>query len=231
MRREVLDALLADRAARRPVAVLTQLESGRQCLLRDDGSVPGDAPGAEVIGQARELLDSNRSATLDTDTGRVFVHSYTPPLKMLLVGAVHVAQALAPMAELAGYEVTVIDPRRAFASDERFPDVQVTHEWPDEALERIVPDRGTAVVTLTHDPKLDDAALKVAVASDAFYIGALGSRRTHAARVERLREAGLGEAQLARIRGPVGLAIGARYPAEIAVAILGEVTQVLRNAG
>lgn len=231
MRRDVLDALLEERAARRPVAVVTRLDDGSQCLLRADGGTIGDTLDEALLQQAQELLDANRSATVNTDSGRVFVQSCTPPLKMLLVGAVHVAQALAPMAELAGYEVTVIDPRRAFASDERFPDVRVTHEWPDEALERLAPDRSTAVITLTHDPKLDDAALRVALTSDAFYIGALGSKRTHEARLERLREAGLKDGQLARIRGPVGLPIGARYPAEIAVAILGEVTQVLRNAG
>jgi xanthine dehydrogenase accessory factor len=145
------------------------------------------------------------------------------------VGAVHIAQALAPMASLAGYHVTVVDPRRAFATDSRFPDVAMTRDWPDEALAALAPDRRTAVVTLTHDPKLDDPALDVALRGEAFYVAALGSRRTHAGRLERLRALGHGEAALARIHGPAGLEIGAVSPAEIAVSVMAEMTRALRR--
>ncbi len=149
---------------------------------------------------------------------------------MIVVGAVHIAQALVPMARLAGYEVVVVDPRRTLASIERFPNVAVTTDWPDEALTTLAPDRRTAVVALTHDPKLDDPALAAALASDAFYIGALGSRRTQASRLARLREMGFSDHDLSRIHGPIGLPVGATSPAEIAISILGQVTQVLRGA-
>lgn len=143
------------------------------------------------------------------------------------MGAVHIAQSLVPMASLSGYDVTIVDPRQAFATAARFPNVSINHNWPDEAMEALDPDRRTAVVTLTHDPKLDDPALKVALSSDAFYIGSLGSKRTHAKRVIRLREAGLTEKKLAKIRAPIGLDIGAVSPAEIAISIMGQVTAVL----
>jgi xanthine dehydrogenase accessory factor len=146
-----------------------------------------------------------------------------------VVGAVHIAQALAPMAALAGYEVTVIDPRQAFATESRFPGVRLVTEWPDEALGALRPNRRTAVVTLTHDPKLDDPALEVALRSDAFYIGALGSTRTQAKRLHRLQELGFNQEQLGRIHGPIGLKLGGRAPAEIAIAILAEATQVLHQ--
>ena len=163
-----------------------------------------------------------------TDGARVAV-VHGPPLRMAVVGGVHIAQALSGMAALAGFDVTVIDPRPAFASGARFPGVALSNEWPDEALRALAPDSRTAVVTLTHDPKLDDPALRVALASEAFYVGALGSRRTNAARAERLRAAGFGEAELARVHGPVGLDIGAATPGEIAVAILAECVSRLRG--
>jgi xanthine dehydrogenase accessory factor len=156
---------------------------------------------------------------------------FNPPLRLVVVGAVHIAQTLVPMAGLAGYDVTVVDPRRAFASDARFPGVDVRQDWPDEALEALEPDARTAVVTLTHDPKLDDPALDVALRSDAFYIGALGSKRTHAGRRERLTELGHDARALDRIHGPAGLAIGAVSPAEIALSVMAEMTQVLRQGG
>ena len=148
---------------------------------------------------------------------------------MIVVGAVHIAQSLVPMAALAGYDVTVVDPRRAFATDARFPGVTLSTDWPDDALTALDPDRRTAVVTLTHDPKLDDPALAVALRSTAFYIGALGSRRTHARRVERLREAGFNDKDIARIHAPIGLDIGAVSPAEISISILGQITEVLHT--
>jgi xanthine dehydrogenase accessory factor len=182
-----------------------------------------------VIAAARTALRSDRSGPVEADGGRYFIRVYNPPLRMAVIGAVHIAQALAPMAALAGYEVTVIDPRQAFATEARFPGVRLVPDWPDEALGALRPDRRTAVVTLTHDPKLDDPALEVALRSDAFYIGALGSTRTQAKRLHRLQELGFNQEQLGRIHGPIGLKLGGRAPAEIAIAILAEATHVLHR--
>jgi xanthine dehydrogenase accessory factor len=159
----------------------------------------------------------------------VFIQVLNPPVRLIVIGAVHIAQALAPMAVIAGYQVIIVDPRRSFATDERFPGVTLRTEWPDEVLEELAPDSRTAVVTLTHDPKLDDPALHAALRSPAFYIGCLGSSRTHAGRLSRLRKAGFDDAALARIHGPLGLAIGARSPAEIALAALAQITSRLRG--
>jgi len=230
MKADTLARLLAERAAKRPVAVATDLATGAQALVRG-ADVSGDLElDAGALAAARARLAEDRSGVVEAGGRRLFLHVFNPPARLILVGAVHIAQALAPMAALAGYGVTVIDPRRAFASDARFPDVALIGDWPDEAMAALNPDRRTAVVTLTHDPKLDDPALQVALRSDAFYIGSLGSSRTHAARLERLRAAGFGDAELARIHGPVGLAIGAASPAEIAVSILAQITAV-RHAG
>ena len=227
MKRDLLDRLLADRAAKRPAAVATDLDSGTQALVRLD-DVRGDlALDTAMLEAARTALSAARSGILDIAGRRIFLQVSNPPLRMLIVGAVHITQALAPMAALAGYDVTVIDPRRAFATDQRFPDVKLVGDWPDEAMEKLRPDSRTAVVALTHDPKIDDPALSVALRSDAFYIGALGSKRTHANRLARLREAGFDERATARIHGPIGLTIGAKSPAEIAISILAQVTAVL----
>lgn len=231
MLRDTLNGLLAAREAKRPVVLVSDLESGEQCIF------PADAPGAgaaalapEVRAACVEALRTDRSRMLPDAAGRsLFLHVFNPPLRLVVVGAVHITQALAPMGALLGYEVTVVDPRRAFASGERFPGVAVDTDWPDDALRRLAPDRRTAVVTLTHDPKLDDPALEAALAGDAFYIGSLGSRRTHAARLERLRARGFGESALRRIHGPIGLAIGAKSPAEIAAAVIAQITAVLRE--
>lgn len=228
MRRLVLDALLAARADKRPVALVTNLDNGRQALLDGDEVIGDLTLGSVVLDRVRQAIADDRSGAL-ADTS-LFVQVCNPPLRMVVVGAVHIAQALVPMATLAGYDVTVVDPRRAWATDDRFPDVTLSIAWPDEALSALCPDRRTAVVTLTHDPKLDDPALLVALASDAFYIGALGSKRTHAKRLDRLREQGQDEVLLARIHGPAGLAIGAKSPAEIAVSIVAQATQALHRA-
>ena len=159
-----------------------------------------------------------------------FVHPHNPPLRLIVVGAVHIAQALVPMAQTTGFAVTVVDPRRAWATADRFPGITLIQEWPDEAMVALAPDSRTAVVTLTHDPKLDDPALDVALKSDAFYIGALGSRRTHAKRVARLTELGHAEAAIARIHAPVGLNIGAVTAPEIALSILAEIVAARRGA-
>jgi xanthine dehydrogenase accessory factor len=165
------------------------------------------------------------------DESRTFVAIHNPPLRLIVVGAVHIAQALVPMARIAGYDPLLIDPRESFASEERFPGETVLHDWPDEGVRAFGLDQRTALVLLTHDPKLDDPALEEALNSDVFYIGALGSTRTHAKRVERMKALGLTDAQIARIHGPIGLDIGAAGPAEIAVAILAQMTQVLRQGG
>jgi xanthine dehydrogenase accessory factor len=161
--------------------------------------------------------------------GRLFLTVYVPPPQLLITGAVHISQVLAPIGKLLGYDVTIVDPRTAFASIERFPDVKVVAEWPDTALPRLNVDRYTAFVALTHDPKIDDPALTYALARDCFYIGALGSRKTHGRRIERLKAQGVSEAELARIHAPIGLDIGAVSPAEIAVAIMGQITERLHE--
>ena len=228
MKRAIFDALQAARTAKRAVVVATALKDGRQALI-DGDKAEGELPVNETLrAAARRALRDDKSHTIETDAGSVFVQAFNTPLRMLVVGAVHIAQTLAPMAVLAGYAVTIIDPRRSFATAERFPGVALTHEWPDEAMDRIGLDARTAVVTLTHDPKIDDPALERALRSDCFYIGCLGSTRTHKARLGRLSEMGFGEKDFARIHGPVGLDIGAQSPAEIAVSIVAEVTSVLR---
>ncbi|HUF54962.1 MAG TPA: XdhC/CoxI family protein [Thermohalobaculum sp.] len=211
---DLLEALVEARAARRAVAVVTDTDDWQRRLIG-----PDEAP-------ARFRAD--RSGFEETAPG-VFVGVHNPPLRLAIVGAAHIAQPLGAMARLAGYDVTIVDPREAFASAERFPGERLVHDWPDAALAAHGLDARTAVVTLTHDPKLDDPALIAALGSEAFYIGALGSTRTHAKRVDRLKAAGFGEAEIARIDAPVGLAIGARSPAEIAAATLAQMTERLRR--
>ncbi len=225
MKAETLKQLLADRAAKRPVVLATWLDGGREALLypADD-----DADGA-LMTAAVEAVRGDKSTTVETDDGKVFLHVFNTPLRMAIVGAVHIAQPLSQMAVLAGYDVTVIDPRGAFASEDRFPGINLSDDWPDEAMEKLAPDARTAVVLLTHDPKLDDPALAVALKARPFYIGALGSSRTHAKRKDRLAADGFTDRDFARIHGPVGLAIGAKSPAEIAIAIMAQVTEVLRR--
>jgi xanthine dehydrogenase accessory factor len=231
MKRAILDALMAARQAGRPVAVATNLRSGQQRLIFADESSGELCLDIDMMLAAVEALKSDRNTTLKTPAGDVFVQVYNPPPRVFVVGAVHIAQPLARMAQLAGYGVTIIDPRRGFAGGERFTGVEVTGEWPDEALERLKPDARSAIVTLTHDPKLDDPALEVALRSPAFYVGALGSKKTHTARLERLRRAGLSDAELAKIHGPIGLSIGAVSPAEIALSIMAQITQLRRQGG
>ena len=229
MKGRILDAVIAAGRETRSVALATDLATGRQ-LLVDDIAAEGDLTlNAAALAEVREALRIDRNMTLETSEGRIFVEVFSPPRRCFVVGAVHIAQPLVQMLRLADYGVTVIDPRGSFATEARFPLVDLTQEWPDEALERLRPDHRSAVVTLTHDPKLDDPALAVALRSDCFYIGALGSRRTHAARCSRLTELGFGESDLERIHGPIGLAIGAVSPAEVAISIVAQMTQILRR--
>jgi xanthine dehydrogenase accessory factor len=227
VRRATLDQIVAHR----PVVRVTHLRTGAESLLHPlEAAPPSLSVTPEVWEAAARALAADRSTLLETPDGPLFLHVFNTPLRLYLVGAVHIAQLLAPMAALAGFSVVVIDPRRAFATVERFPDVTLIGEWPDAAFARLTLDGRAAVVTLTHDPKLDDPALTAALGSRAFYVGALGSKKTHAARLERLRAAGFGDAQLSRIAGPVGLDIGARAAGEIAVSILAGVIAALRAA-
>jgi len=226
MRSETLQQLLADRTAKRIVVLATDLDSGIDRLLYPADSDADD----ELTAAARRAAGADKSGIAElTDGSRQFLHVFNPPLRMIVVGAVHIAQPLSQMALLAGYDVSIIDPRQGFASADRFPAIHMLDDWPDDAMAALDPDRRTAIVTLTHDPKLDDPALFAALRSDAFYIGALGSTRTHARRLERLTAEGFGERDFARIHGPIGLDIGGKSPAEIAVSIIAEVTQVLRR--
>jgi xanthine dehydrogenase accessory factor len=224
MRLDLLSALNAERAARRAAALVTDIGSGEQRLVRE-GDLAAD-PLAEPIS---ERLRQGKSGLVEADGRQLFLTVQVPPVRLLVIGAVHISQALAPMARALDLDVTVVDPRTAFATPERFPDVPVLAEWPDEAIPRIGLDRYTALLALTHDPKVDDPALAAALRAECFYVGALGSRRTHARRVERLGEAGFSEGEMARIHAPIGLDIGAVSPAEIALSILGEIVATLRK--
>jgi xanthine dehydrogenase accessory factor len=223
MRREILERLLAAGSARIATALVTRLSDGRQALVDGDGVCGELELGGDLLGAVQQCMRVERSGPLPLDEN-LLVRVYAGPPRLLVLGAVHIAQALAPMAALAGFDVTVIDPRRAFADVERFPNVTLSTEWPQEAMARLAPDARTAVVTLTHDPKLDDPALVAALQSPAFYIGSLGSTRTHASRVARLTELGLGD-RVGRIHAPIGLALGGRSPAEIAVATVAQMVQ------
>jgi xanthine dehydrogenase accessory factor len=221
MKLELLKSLNAERAARRPVIVVTDVASGRERLVK-----AADIPNDPLRATLTESLRTGRSGMADTAEGRVFLTVYVPAPQLVITGAVHISQTLAPMGQMLGYDVTIVDPRTAFASPERFPDVKIVAEWPDVALPPLNVDRYTAFVALTHDPKIDDPALLHALSRDCFYIGALGSRKTHARRIDRLKAET--NADLTRIQAPIGLDIGAVSPAEIAVAIMAQITERLR---
>lgn len=223
MKRETLAALNDARRNGRAIVRAVDIASGDERLL--DPGKDKSTLGIAAAGAAR----ADTSQSLEIDGRTWFLQVYNPPLDLVVVGAVHIAQPLSRMAALAGYGVRIIDPRTAFATAERFPGISLSHDWADEALSKAPLGPRSAIVLLTHDPKLDDPALVAALKSDCFYIGALGSKKTQAARRARMKAEGFSEEALLRIRGPVGLNIGARSPAEIAVAILAEITQVLRG--
>ncbi|TMJ72977.1 MAG: XdhC family protein [Alphaproteobacteria bacterium] len=225
MKLEILKTLNAERAARRAAVVVTDVATGKQRLVKA-AEVARDPLKEEIEKHIRR----GKSGMVEMPAGKAFLTVHVPPPQLVITGAVHISQALAPIARLLGYDVTIVDPRTAFASIERFPDVKVIAEWPDIALPPLGIDRYTAFVALTHDPKIDDPALTHALARDCFYIGALGSKKTHARRIERLKAQGLSDGTLARIHAPIGLAIGAVSPSEIAVAIMGEITAELRQS-
>ncbi|MCC6889156.1 MAG: XdhC family protein [Hyphomicrobiales bacterium] len=223
MKLEILKSLNAERAARRAAVVVTDQATGAQRLVKA-ADVAGD-PLREPIDKR---IRTGKSGMEELPGGKVFITVHVPAPRLVATGAVHISQALAPIARLVGYDVVIVDPRTAFATPERFPDVKVIAEWPDTALPPLGIDHYTAFVALTHDPKIDDPALMHALKRDCFYIGALGSKKTHARRLDRLKAQGLTDADLKRIHAPIGLPIGAVSPAEIAIAIMGEITARLR---
>src|ERR1700728_5143852 len=224
MKLDILATLNAEREARRAAILITNVASGKSRLVK-----AADVPKDPLRAVLAERLRTGKSGIVETPEGHAFFTVYVPAPQLVITGAVHISQALAPIGKMLGYDVTIVDPRTAFASPERFPDVKVVAEWPDQALPPLNVDRYTAFVALTHDPKIDDPALAHALARDCFYIGALGSRKTHARRVDRLKEQGLSDAAIARIHAPIGLDIGAVSPAEIAVAIMAQITSRLRE--
>jgi xanthine dehydrogenase accessory factor len=224
MRLELLSILNAERAARRACVLVTDTENGEQRLVK--GAEIAADPLAEQLDSA---LRAGKSATIEVAGRQVFLTVQVPPVRIVAIGAVHITQALAPMARLAGFYLTIIDPRTAFATPERFPHGSLIADWPQNVLPDFAPDRYTAIACFTHDPKIDDPALEAGLWAECFYVGALGSRKTHGKRVERLKEKGFSDSQIARIRAPIGLDIGAVSPQEIAVSVLGEIILALRK--
>ncbi|MDA0219280.1 MAG: XdhC family protein [Proteobacteria bacterium] len=224
MKLDTLKALNAARAAKRAVALVTDLESGEERLL-----AWGEEKDTGLARHIDEAFAADRSATVEIDGRAVFINVFNPPLRLIVVGAVHIAEPLARYAAIVGYDVTIIDPRRAYTEAERFPGVTMLGDWPDDALATLAPDHRTAVVTLTHDPKIDDPALHFALRAPVFYVGCLGSRKTHGKRIDRLTAEGFSPEEIARIQGPVGLDIGARTPQEIALSIMAQVVAAHRG--
>ncbi|MCB1453798.1 MAG: XdhC family protein [Rhizobiaceae bacterium] len=220
----LLKELNAERAARRAAILVTDTSDGAGRLVREGDEISGEL--GEAIGRA---FRSGKSGLAEIDGRELFLNVHVPPPRLVVIGAVHVSQALAPMAKIAGFDMMVIDPRTAFATEERFADVALHAEWPEDVLKNQPLDAYTALAALTHDPKIDDYPLAAALKAGCFYVGALGSRKTHAKRVERLREGGLSDAELERIHAPIGLDIAAASPAEIAVATLAQIIEALRK--
>jgi xanthine dehydrogenase accessory factor len=231
MKHEMLQLLVAARRRNQPVVLVRGLTSGRQVLI-DDMGAHGDTADVpdQLVQRAKEALRRDGAMTLEVAEERYLLQTLSSPPRLIIIGAVHIAQALIPMARITGYEVQLIDPRAAFASPERFPGTDIINEWPQEIMQELSLDSRTAVITLSHDAKIDEPALKAALESEAFYIGALGSKNNHAKRLKRLAEHGFNDAALARIAGPIGLPIGGRSPAEIAVSILAQIIQSRRGA-
>lgn len=222
----VLKTLNAERRARRAAVLVTDLGDGRDRVVREGDTVAGEL-GAAI----ERAFRSGLSGSVEAEGRSFFLNAHLPQPRLVVIGAVHISQALAPMARIAGYPVEIIDPRSAFATPDRFPDVPLHAEWPQDVLARQPLDGYTALAAVTHDPKIDDFALKAALEARCFYVGALGSRKTHAKRVERLLALGAGAEDIARIHSPIGVDIGAASPAEIAVAVLAEVIDAFRSRG
>lgn len=220
----LLSRLNEARAGREAIALVTDLATGSARLVTPDAAAH-DPLAAELA----EAFRTGKSGAVETPVGKAFINVHVPPVKLVIIGAVHISQALAEIARIAGLDGVIVDPRTAFATPERFPNTRVIAEWPDAALPPLKLDRYTAFVALTHDPKIDDPAILHALSKGCFYIGALGSRKTHAKRLERLASAGVVDAALEAIHAPIGLDIGAVSPAEIAVSILGEIIATMRE--
>lgn len=226
MKLDILEALNEERRARRAAIVVTDLGDGASRLLRQ-----GDAAEGALGEAVAEAFRTGKSRSVEVEGRTLFLNAHVPQPRLVIIGAVHISQALAPMARIAGYPVEIIDPRTAFATPERFPDVHLQARWPQDVLAETPLDGYTALAALTHDPKIDDMPLEAALAAGCFYVGALGSRKTHAKRVERLLAAGLSSGQVARIHSPIGLDIAAASPPEIAVAVLAEIIRTFRTRG
>ena len=227
MKKEILDIILTSRLAKKPLAVITRVVDGMQWAFLENDNENHEVFSPSEIDTIKKSMRDNKSGLISDE--KFFIHIYTPPLRLIIIGAVHIAQFLAPMAKVAGFDVTVVDPRASFATPSRFPEINLLDEWPDDGIVELKPDTRTAVVTLTHDPKLDDPALIETLKTPAFYIASLGGTRTHGKRLERLKSEGFDGHQLTRINGPSGLDIGSVSPSEIAISILAELTAALHG--
>ena len=227
MQKEILDIILTSRSKKQTLAVITRVADGMQWAVLENDSENHEVFTPLEIDIIKKSMRDNKSGLISDE--KFFAHIYTPPLRLIIIGAVHIAQFLAPMAKVAGFDVTVVDPRSSFATPSRFPEINLSDEWPDDGILKLKPDTRTAVVTLTHDPKLDDPALVETLKTPAFYIASLGGTRTHGKRLERLKSEGFDEKELLRINGPAGLDIGSVAPSEIAISILAELTAALHG--
>ncbi len=225
MKDETLNLILSEKNNRNTIIVATEINSGEQIIINEKNDTDINN---KILTAAKNNIIQGKSEILEIESNKWFLNITLPPLRLITVGAVHIAQPLAEIATISGYEVIIIDPRAAFANNQRFPDIKIINEWPEVAINELGIDNRTAVVTLTHDPKLDDSALNAALKSKAFYIGSLGSKKTHKARVQRLKIANFSEDEIKRIHGPIGLAIGAKSPQEIAISIISEII-IIRN--
>ena len=223
MKDETLNLILSEKNNRNTIIVATEINSGEQIIINEENDTDINN---KILTAAKNNIIQGKSEVLEIGSNKWFINITLPPLRLITVGAVHIAQPLAEIATISGYEVIIIDPRAAFANTQRFPDIKIINEWPEVALNELAIDNRTAVVTLTHDPKLDDSALNAALKSKAFYIGSLGSKKTHKARVQRLKIANFSEDEINRIHGPIGLAIGAKSPQEIAISIISEIITI-----
>ena len=223
MKDETLSLILSEKNNRNTIIVATEINSGEQIIINEKNDTDINN---KILIAAKNNIIQGKSEILEIESNKWFLNITLPPLRLITVGAVHIAQPLAEIATISGYEVIIIDPRAAFANNQRFPDIKIINEWPEVALNELGIDNRTAVVTLTHDPKLDDSALNAALKSKAFYIGSLGSKKTHKARVQRLKIANFSENEINRIHGPIGLAIGAKSPQEIAISIISEIITI-----
>ena len=223
MKDETLNLILSEKNNRNTIIVATEINSGEQIIINEKNDTDINN---KILIAAKNNIIQGKSEILEIESNKWFLNITLPPLRLITVGAVHIAQPLAEIATISGYEVIIIDPRAAFANNQRFPDIKIINEWPEVALNELAIDNRTAVVTLTHDPKLDDSALNAALKSKAFYIGSLGSKKTHKARVQRLKIANFSDDEIKRIHGPIGLAIGAKSPQEIAISIISEIITI-----